>query len=80
MAGFGLVAFQIARASNELRNDFIETSIIMTASTFFGFLFLTYPEKEYFGTNFGELSMFLFFWASILFLLVLVKRRFLSVV
>ncbi len=28
MAGFGLVAFQIAHASSELRNDFIESSIL----------------------------------------------------
>jgi hypothetical protein len=76
MAGFGLVAFQIARASNELRNDFIETSILMILSTVTGFFFLVYPEKTFLSINFGELSIFIFFWAFILFLMVLIDRRF----
>ena len=76
MAGFGLVAFQIAHASNEMRNDFIETSILMIVSTITGFFFLVYPEKTFLGTNFGELSIFMFFWAFIVFLVVLIDRRF----
>lgn len=76
MAGFGLVAFQIARASSELKNDFLESSILMILSTIFGFFFLVYPDKSLLGLNFGELSMFVFFWAFILFLVVLVDKRF----
>ncbi len=60
MAGFGLVAFQIARASNELRNDFIESSILMVISTISGFFFLVYPEKVFLNSNFGEISIFIF--------------------
>jgi len=76
MAGFGLVAFQIGHASNELKNDFIESSIIMIASTIAGFFYLVYPEVSLFGVNFGELSIFLFFWAFIILVITLIDRRF----
>jgi len=76
MAGFGLVAFQIARASNELRNDFIESSILMILSTISGFFYLVYPNINLLNFNFGEVSIFIFFWAFILFLVVLLDRRF----
>jgi hypothetical protein len=70
------VAFQIANASNVLRNDFLESSILMILATISGFFFLVYPQKTLFGTNFGEISIFIFFWAFILFLIVLVDKRF----
>jgi hypothetical protein len=80
MAGFGLVAFQVAHASDELKKDFIESSIIMILSTLTGFFYLVYPARSLdlfsFNVNFGEASIFLFFWAFILFLVVLVDRRF----
>lgn len=76
MAGFGLVAFQVAHASDELKKDFIESSIIMILSTITGFFFLTHPDKSLFNFNFGEASIFLFFWALILFLIILIDRRF----
>lgn len=76
MAGFGLVAFQIARASNELRNDFVETSIVMIMSTISGFFFLLYPEKTLLTFNFGEVSILMFLWAVVQFLIVLVDKRF----
>ena len=76
MAGFGLVAFQVAHASDELRKDFIESSIVMILSTLSGFFFLVHPEKSIMSINFGEVSIFLFFWALILFLIVLIDRRF----
>ncbi len=75
MAGFGLVAFQIARASNELRNDFVDSSIVMILSTISGFFYLVYPDKDLLGVNFGEVSIFLFFWAFILFLIILLDKR-----
>lgn len=76
MAGFGLVAFQIGRASDELKTDFIDTSIIMIVSTILGFFYIVYPETHLAGINFGEASMFVFFWSFIMFLIVLVDRRF----
>ena len=76
MGGFGLVAFQIAHASNELRNDFIESTILMILATVSGFFFLIYPGVSLFGINFGELSIFIFFWALILFLEILIDKRF----
>lgn len=76
MAGFGLVAFQIARVSNELKNDFIESSILMILSTLSGFFYLVYPERSFFMFNFGEISIFTFFWAFILFLIILIDKRF----
>ena len=76
MAGFGLVAFQVAHASDELKKDFIESSIIMILSTLSGFFFLVHPDKSFANFNFGEASIFLFFWAFILFLIVLIDRRF----
>lgn len=76
MAGFGLVAFQIGHSTDELKKDFIESSIIMILSTISGFFFLVYPDKSLFNVNFGEISIFMFFWAFILFLIILVDRRF----
>ena len=76
MAGFGLVAFQIGRSSNELKTDFIDTSIIMIVSTILGFFYVVYPTTHLFGVNFGEASIFVFFWSFIMFLIVLIDRRF----
>jgi len=76
MAGFGLVAFQIGRSSNELKTDFIDTSIIMIVSTILGFFYVVYPTTHIFGVNFGEASIFVFFWSFIMFLIVLIDRRF----
>jgi len=76
MAGFGLVAFQVAHASDELKKDFIETSIIMILSTLSGFFYLVYPEKSFLNLNFGETSIFLFFWGFILLFIILIDRRF----
>ncbi len=75
MAGFGLIAFQIAKASNELRDDFLESSILMILATITGFFYLIYPNISFINLNFGEISIFLFFWAFILFFIVLVDRR-----
>lgn len=75
VGGFGLVAFQVAHASDELKKDFIETSIIMIISAICAFFYLVYPGIN-FGLNFGETSIFLFFWALILLLIILVDRRF----
>lgn len=76
MAGFGLVAFQVAHASDELKKDFIETSIIMIISTILGFFYLIHPQKSLLNINFGEASIFLFFWGFILLFIILVDRRF----
>ncbi len=76
MGGFGLVAFQIAHASNELRNDFIESTILMVLSTVAGFFYVIYPEVSLLNFNFGEVSIFIFFWALILFLMILIDKRF----
>lgn len=75
MAGFGIVAFQIGKSSNELRNDFLETTILLLLSTIFGFFYLVYPAKTILGINFGEASIFIFFWAFILFIIILIDRR-----
>lgn len=56
MAGFGLVAFQIGKKSNELRSDFLESSILLLLSTIFGFFYLVYPDKTVLFFNFGEAS------------------------
>lgn len=76
MAGFGLVALQIGHASNELKNDFLESSVIMIASTISGFFYLVYPQSALFGINFGELSIVMFFWAFIILVITLIDRRF----
>lgn len=76
MAGFGLVAFQIGHASNELKNDFIESSIIMILSTIVGFFYLVYPNYSLFGLNFGEVCIFLFFWSFIILVITLIDKRF----
>jgi cation transport ATPase len=78
MAGFGLVAFQIGHSSNELKNDFIESSILMIISTIVGFFYLIYPQISFLNFNFGELSIFLFFWAFVILTLTLIDRRFFS--
>ncbi len=77
IAGFGLVAFQISSgASNELKNDFLDSSLLMILSTISGFFFLVYPDDHFFSINFGEAAIFLFFWAFIFFFIVLIDRRF----
>jgi len=80
MAGFGLVAFQVAHASDELKKDFIESSIILIASTLCSFFFLVYPNISIgipnYTLNFGEAGIFLFFWGFILLLIILIDRRF----
>ena len=76
IGGFGLVAFQVAHASDELKKDFIETSIIMIISAMCAFFYLVYPAISFLGFNFGEASIFLFFWALILLLIILIDRRF----
>ena len=76
MGGFGLVAFQVAHASDELKKDFIETSIIMIISSICAFFYLIYPGINLLNLNFGEASIFLFFWALILLLIILIDRRF----
>lgn len=76
MAGFGLVAFQISGGSNELKNDFIDSSLLMILATISGFFFLVYPDDHFFGLNFGEAAIFLFFWSFIFFFIVLLDRRF----
>ena len=76
MAGFGLVAFQVAHASDELKKDFIESSIILIVSTLSAFFYLIYPNRSAFNWNFGEVGIFLFFWGFILLLIILIDRRF----
>lgn len=80
MAGFGLVAFQVAHASDELKKDFIESSIILILSTLSSFFFLIYPDINLtlsnLTLNFGEAGIFLFFWGFILLLVILIDRRF----
>ncbi len=77
MAGFGLVAFQIGKsASSALLDDFLETSLLLMLSTISGFFYLVYPDKTVLTFNFGEASIFIFFWAFILLFIVLVDRRF----
>ncbi len=76
MAGFGLVALQIGHASSELKNDFIESSIILIASTMAGFFYIVYPEISFLGFNFGEISIFMFFWGFIILVITLIDRRF----
>jgi len=77
MAGFGLVAFQIAKVSNTLRNDFIESSVLMILSTMCGFIYLVFPlDKESTLINFGELAIFVFLWGFNLFLVTLLDKRF----
>jgi len=77
MAGFGLVAFQIAKVSNTLRNDFIESSVLMILSTMCGFIYLVFPsDRESALINFGELAIFVFLWGFNLFLVTLLDKRF----
>jgi len=76
IGGFGLVAFQVAHASDELKKDFIETSIIMIISAICAFFYIVYPAINILGMNFGEAGIFLFFWALILLLIILIDRRF----
>lgn len=72
MAGFGLVAFQIAHASDELRKDFIESSILMVLASLVSISFWIYPEKMYLAIT----GSFLFLWGMILLLIILLSKRF----
>jgi cation transport ATPase len=71
LAGFGLVAFQIGKTADELRKDFIESSILMILSALFG-IFFWVKSNEIFGT----LSSIFFLWGIMLLLLILINERF----
>lgn len=72
MAGFGLVAFQVAKASNELRKDFIESSIFLLLSSLFGIFYWADGESIWLAIT----SSFFFLWGIILLLLILIDKRF----
>lgn len=72
MAGFGLVAFQVAKASDELKKDFIESSILMILSVLFGIFFWVDGNQIILAI----VSSFMFLWGLILLLLILIDKRF----
>ena len=77
MAGFGLVIFQIRRATKELKKDFIDFSILMTISSLLSMVYLAYPEKYLLSfINLGHIGSFFFLWGISLFLLILLDERF----
>jgi ABC-type uncharacterized transport system permease subunit len=71
LAGFGLVAFQIGKAADELRKDFIESSIFMILSSLFGILFWVNQNPIY-----GISSSVFFLWGIMLLLIILINERF----
>lgn len=71
IAGFGLVAFQIGRTANELKKDFIESSILMVLSAIFGILYWVYPLNPL-----AIVSSILFLWGLVLLVLILINERF----
>jgi hypothetical protein len=72
MAGFGLVAFQVAKASDELKKDFIESSIFMVISAILGIVYWA----EGITKIFAVFSSFFFLWGLILLLIILIDKRF----
>ena len=72
MAGFGLVAFQIGKSSDELKKDFIESSILMILSALTAIVFWVYPSRTIWAIS----SSILFLWGIILLLVVLLSERF----
>jgi cation transport ATPase len=71
LAGFGLVAFQIGKAADELRKDFIESSILMILGALAGIFFWVNQT-----IIFGILGSLFFLWGLILLLLILINERF----
>ena len=71
LAGFGLVAFQIGKTADELRKDFIESSILMILSALSGIFFWVNQNIV-----FGVLSGLFFLWGLILLLVILINERF----
>jgi hypothetical protein len=78
IAGFGLVVFQLKRASKDLKKDFLDVSILTTISSILGLVFLSYPQNKILSLelNFGHVSSFFFLWGVLLFLIVLIDERF----
>ncbi|MEI7719194.1 MAG: hypothetical protein WCI72_04980 [archaeon] len=72
MAGFGLVAFQVAKASNALKKDFIESSILLVLSSLFGIFYWADGETIWLAVT----SSFFFLWGIVLLLLILIDKRF----
>lgn len=72
MAGFGLVAFQVAKASDELKKDFIESSIFMVLSVLFGIFYWVDGSN----VSLAVLSSFFFLWGMVLLLIILIDKRF----
>jgi hypothetical protein len=71
IAGFGLVAFQIGRTANELKKDFIESSILMVLASLLGIAYWVYPS-----TALAMISSILFLWGLVLLVLILINERF----
>lgn len=71
IAGFGLVAFQIGRTANELKKDFIESSILMVLASLFGIAYWVYPSIAL-----AMVSSILFLWGLVLLVLILINERF----
>jgi hypothetical protein len=72
MAGFGLVAFQVAKASNELKKDFIESSILLLLSSLFGMFYWVDGNNILLALT----SSFFFLWGIVLLFLILIDKRF----
>lgn len=72
MAGFGLVAFQVAKASNELKKDFIESSILFVLSSLLGIFYWVNGQNIILAIS----SSFFFLWGIVLLLIILIDKRF----
>ena len=72
LAGFGLVAFQIGRYSDELKKDFIESSILMILSSLFSIAYWIDGEMLLMAI----IASLLFLWSLILLLVILINERF----
>ncbi|MDD5700402.1 MAG: hypothetical protein PHH00_04450, partial [Candidatus Nanoarchaeia archaeon] len=72
LAGFGLVAFQIGKYSDELKKDFIESSILMLLSSLFSMAYWIDGNS----VALAIIASFLFLWSIVLLLIILINERF----
>lgn len=72
LAGFGLVAFQIGKYADELKKDFIESSILMLLSSLFSIIYW----MDSASILSAVIASFLFLWSIILLLIILINERF----
>ncbi|MGD9276081.1 MAG: hypothetical protein PVJ67_02825 [Candidatus Pacearchaeota archaeon] len=78
MAGFGIVAFQLGKENDELKDNLLNFSIMMVCGGLAGIAYIAYPGSEWMNFNWGRLSALFFIWGTFHLLAILIEERFIK--